>query len=106
MEMKKTSVYLSEEDRERLARLAERKGESQAWVLREALHAYDASQPDRNFAIFAIWKDTPPGAIPQFDDPQEFNDWLDAEMREGLARELDEQLEEAERFFEARKPGA
>ena len=34
MEMKKTSVYLSEEDRERLARLAERKGESRARILR------------------------------------------------------------------------
>ena len=45
MDMKKTSVYLSEEDRERLKRLAERKGESQAWVLREALLAYDVAMP-------------------------------------------------------------
>ncbi|MEO8541421.1 MAG: CopG family transcriptional regulator [bacterium] len=98
MNKKKTSVYLSEEDRERLARIAERKGESQAWVLREALAAYDASLPDRNFAIFDMWKQPlPPGApgIPHFDDPQEFNDWLDKEMSEGLLADLEQQLEDA-----------
>lgn len=100
-EMKKTSVYLSEEDRQRLARLADQKGESQAWVLREALLAYDAGQPDKNFAIFDMWKDTPPGAIPHFDDPQEFNDWLEQEMRDGLAREYEDQLAESKPFFEA-----
>ncbi len=101
MEMKKTSVYLSEEDRERLARLAERKGESQAWVIREALLAYDASLPDKNYAIFDLWKDTPSGVIPHFDDPQDFNDWLDEEMKKGLEQEHEDQRAEAEPFFEA-----
>ena len=99
MERKKTSVYLSDEDRERLARLAEQKGESQAWVLREALAAYDAGQPDRNFAIFDMWKDTPPGAIPHFDDPQELSDWIEETVKEGLLAEYEEQKREVERFF-------
>lgn len=99
MEMKKTSVYLSEEDRERLARLAERKGESQAWVIREALLAYDASLPDKNYAIFDMWKDTPPGTIPHFDDPQDFADWVDATVREGMAEDLQRQLDEARAYF-------
>jgi len=99
MEMKKTSVYLSKEDRERLARLAEQKGESQAWVLREALFAYDATQPDKNFAILDLWKDTPPGAIPHFDDPQDFADWVDETVKEGLEEELQRQLDDARAHF-------
>lgn len=84
MEMKKTSVYLSEEDRRRLARLAERKGESQAWVLREALAAYDASAPDRDFEIFHMTVAPGHAGIPHFEDPQEFQDWLDNVAMEGF----------------------
>ena len=102
VEMKKTSVYLSEEDRERLARLAEQKGESQAWVLREALFAYDAGQPDKNFAIFDMWKDTPTGAIPHFEDPQEFTDWVDATIKEGLDEEYEQQKLDYDGWSKAR----
>lgn len=102
MNKKKTSVYLSDEDRERLARIAELKGESQAWVLREALAAYDASLPDRNFAIFDMWKDTPPGAIPHFDDPQDFSDWVDASIRQGLNEEYEQQLRDMEEWRKSR----
>ncbi len=50
--MKKTSVYLSEDDLARLRRLAETEGKSQATVLREALAAYDAQAPwPREFAV-------------------------------------------------------
>lgn len=50
--MKKTSVYLTDEEVDVLRRLAEREGKSQATVLREALAAYDAqSAPDRDFAF-------------------------------------------------------
>ena len=98
MEMKKTSVYLSEEDRERLRQLAERKGESQAWVLREALLAYDASMPDKNFAIFNMADDG--GArLPHFDDPQEFSDWVEKTAGDGLVEEYEEQMREAAKFF-------
>jgi hypothetical protein len=55
--MKKTSVYLEDEDVSRLRRLAEREGKSQARVLREALAAYDADlPPDRNFALSACFE--------------------------------------------------
>ena len=51
--MRKTSVYLSDADAERLAHLAELEGRSQAAIIRDAIARYD--QPvisDRNFAIF------------------------------------------------------
>ena len=99
MEMKKTSVYLSEEDRERLRQLAERKGESQAWVLREALLAYDASMPDKNFAIFNMRGDPDGPGIPHFDDPQDFNDWVEETIKDGLVEEYEEQMREAAKFF-------
>ncbi len=41
--MKKTSVYLTEEDLARLRRLAAIEGVSQALVVREAISAYDTS---------------------------------------------------------------
>jgi len=51
--MRKTSVYLSEADAERLAHLAELEGRSQAAIIRDAIARYE--QPvvgDRNFAMF------------------------------------------------------
>ncbi len=97
MDMKKTSVYLSEEDRERLARLAERKGQSQAWVMREALLAYDVSGPDKNFAIFDSWKHRDPNIpeSPHFDDPQEYHDWLEKTIGEAMLADYEEQMREA-----------
>jgi len=82
--MRKTSVYLSDEDRERLARLAEREGKSQALVLREALALYDASRPDRDFEIFNIEVDPGAPGLPHFETPQEFQDWLDTEGLKGF----------------------
>jgi predicted transcriptional regulator len=50
--MRKTSVYLDDERADRLARLAEQEGRSQAEVLREAIDAYEpTSSSDRNFAL-------------------------------------------------------
>lgn len=55
--MKKTSVYLSDEEVEILRRLADREGKSQATVLREALAAYDErAVPDRNFEMVGIFE--------------------------------------------------
>jgi hypothetical protein len=99
MEMKKTSVYLSEEDRARLARLAKRKGESQAWVIREALLAYDATMPDKNYAMFRPPDDEDVIAPPEFDDFQQYQDWLDKLMREGLLRDYEREGAEVEQFF-------
>lgn len=39
--MEKTSVYLSDDDRRRLAHLARRTGRSQAAIIREAIAAYE-----------------------------------------------------------------
>jgi hypothetical protein len=103
VERKKTSVYLSDEDRERLARLAEEYGQSQAWVLREALAAYDAGRPDRNFSMFRMAEEGPSFEGPEVDDLQDYNDWLEREMREGLARDYERQIEESRAFFETRK---
>jgi predicted transcriptional regulator len=52
--MRKTSVYLNDEQAERLARLARQEGRSQADVLREAVAIYEpAASRDRNFEIAA-----------------------------------------------------
>jgi len=51
--MKKTSLYLRDEDVERLKRVADREGLSQAEVLRAAIAVYEASAaPDRRFELF------------------------------------------------------
>lgn len=50
--MRKTSVYLEEEQAERLARLAREQGRPQAEILREAIASYQSKAPqDRNFAL-------------------------------------------------------
>jgi len=50
--MRKTSVYLDEQQAARLARLARQEGRSQASVLREAITAYEpAASRDRNFEL-------------------------------------------------------
>jgi hypothetical protein len=51
-EMRKTSVYLDEEQAERLARLARQEGRPQAEILREAVANYQPGPPqDRNFVL-------------------------------------------------------
>jgi hypothetical protein len=53
--MRKTSVYLSDEDRARLARLATTLGRSQAEIVREGLRAMErATPPGRQFATVGI----------------------------------------------------
>ena len=81
--MKKTSVYLSDEDRARLARLAEREGKSQAVVLREALALYDAQRPDLDFEIFKM-EPASQEQIPRFETPEEFQDWVDNVAMKGF----------------------
>jgi predicted DNA-binding protein len=50
--MRKTSVYLDQEQAERLARLARDEGRSQAAILREAIAMYQPrSSQDREFAL-------------------------------------------------------
>ncbi len=50
--MRKTSVYLTEADAERLARLAELEGRPQAAIIRDAIARYERPVVgDRNFAM-------------------------------------------------------
>ena len=93
--MKKTSVYLSDEDRERLARLAEREGKSQALVLREALALYDSQHPDLDFEIFKLKIEPGYPGIPHFESGQELQHWLDTEGLKGFGSDglLPSQLE-------------
>jgi Ribbon-helix-helix protein, copG family len=50
--MRKTSVYLEEEQAERLARLAREEGRPQAEILREAVASYQTRiSQDRNFML-------------------------------------------------------
>lgn len=71
--MRKTSVYLDEEQAERLARLARQEGRSQAEILREAVAAYEpAPSQDRNFALAAGFArlDHDPRPISQIPDDE------------------------------------
>jgi predicted DNA-binding protein len=50
--MRKTSVYLDDDQAERLARLAREEGRPQAEILREAVATYQLKpHQDRNFAL-------------------------------------------------------
>jgi predicted DNA-binding protein len=52
--MRKTSVYLNDDQAERLARLARQEGRSQAEILRDAVDGYQpAVSRDRDFALAA-----------------------------------------------------
>jgi predicted DNA-binding protein len=52
--MRKTSVYLDEQQAERLARLAREEGRSQAEILRDAIASYESPPVrDGSFAIAA-----------------------------------------------------
>ena len=53
--MRKTSVYLSEEERRRLAELARQEGVPQAKVIREAISAYEGRRvADRDFRLAGV----------------------------------------------------
>ena len=61
--MRKTSVYLTQDDERLLTRLAAREGLSQAEVLRRAVRAYEAVViADRDFAL-AGSADGPGGSV-------------------------------------------
>jgi predicted transcriptional regulator len=50
--MRKTSLYLDDEQAERLARLSRAEGRSQAEIIREAITKYEPSASgDRNFEL-------------------------------------------------------
>lgn len=78
--MRKTSVYLDDEQAARLARLARQEGRSQAEILREAVAAYEPPKArDRNFEIAAGFRRTD-------DDPRPISEIPDPELLEGFGR--------------------
>jgi len=76
--MRKTSVYLDDEQAERLARLARQEGRSQAEILRAAITAYEpAASRNRDFALAA--------GFPRIDgDPRPISTIPDRELFEGF----------------------
>ena len=78
--MRKTSVYLDDEQARRLARLAREEGRPQAEILREAIAAYrPPSNPDRSFALAAGFR--------RIDgDPRPISAIPDDELLQGFGR--------------------
>jgi predicted transcriptional regulator len=79
-EMRKTSVYLSDEQAERLAKLAHAEGRSQAEILRDAIERYESPPArDRRFAVAA--------GFPRIDeDPRPISHIPEHELLEGFGR--------------------
>ena len=77
--MRKTSVYLDDEQAERLARLARQEGRSQAEILREAVATYEPpASRDRHFELAA--------GFPRTDgDPRPISEIPDDDLLEGSA---------------------
>lgn len=68
--MRKTSVYLSDEESARLARLATQEGTSQAQVIRRAIGTYEPSlRPDRELALTAV-ADGPGGSVADLEEDE------------------------------------
>jgi predicted DNA-binding protein len=76
--MRKTSVYLDEQQAQRLARLAQELGRSQADVLRDAIATYQpGSTSDRAFAVAA-------GFARLDQDPRPISEIPEAELLDGF----------------------
>ena len=81
--MHKTSVYLTDEERKRLAWLAEVEGTSQAEIIREAIAAYGLrASTQRRFALIGsgVGKGGVP-PLPTSDDPQAYQDYIEELMQ-------------------------
>ena len=66
--MLKTSVYLTEDEVARLAKIAHREGLSQAEIIRRAIRSYEPRRPsDRHFALARI-ADGPGDSVADLDE--------------------------------------
>jgi predicted DNA-binding protein len=78
--MRKTSVYLSERESQRLAELARAEGRSQAEIIREAITAYvPSAKDDGDFALAA-------GFARIDDEPRPISEIPEDELLEGFGR--------------------
>jgi predicted DNA-binding protein len=65
LDMRKTSIYLSDEQADHLARLAQAEGRSQAAIVREAISSYrPRPNQDPNFALAGNFERIDPGTHP------------------------------------------
>lgn len=80
--MRKTSVYLDDEQAERLARLARVEGCSQAEIVREAISSYEpVREPDRDFELAKA-------QAPRIDaDPRPISEIPDEELMRGFGED-------------------
>jgi predicted transcriptional regulator len=68
--VRKTSVYLNDEELARLAALAEREGTSQAEVLRRAIRLYEPERHgDRSFSLTGV-AEGPGGSVADLTDEE------------------------------------
>jgi predicted DNA-binding protein len=78
--MRKTSVYLGDEQARRLARLSREEGRPQAEILREAIAAYrPRPTQDRGFALAAGFRRID-------DDPRPISEIPEDELLQGFGR--------------------
>jgi predicted DNA-binding protein len=78
--VRKTSVYLDDEQARRLARIAREEGRPQAEILREAIAAYrPRSSRDRSFALAAGFRRID-------EDPRAISEIPEDELLEGFGR--------------------
>lgn len=76
--MRKTSVYLDDEQAERLARLSRAEGRPQSQLIREAISSYEPRpKKDRNFALAGQFERID-------DDPRPISEIPDEELMRGF----------------------
>lgn len=76
--MRKTSIYLDDEQADRLARLARTEGRPQAQIIREAIDEYEPRpKRDRNFALAGQFERID-------DDPRPISEIPDEELMRGF----------------------
>jgi predicted transcriptional regulator len=74
--MKKTSVYLTDAEVERLADLAHQERRPQAEILRDAIAQYQPKgSPDRDFAVARSGRSSDPGSIAEISEEELLKDF-------------------------------
>lgn len=70
MSSTRTQIYLTDEQRSRIDRVAEAKGLTMAEIVRRAVDGYLDDEPDAELALTATFGAAPDADVPQRDDWQ------------------------------------
>lgn len=70
MSSTRTQIYLTDDQRHRIDRIAEAKGLTMAEVVRRAVDDYLADEPDAELALGATFGQAPEAQVPSRDDWQ------------------------------------